>query len=46
MKSFIAFLLAVFASQGIYAQFEYLSPMPGATLVTAGHNIIIRKDIA
>ena len=43
MKSFIPFLLAIFASQGIYAQFEYLSPVPGATLVTTGHNIIIRE---
>lgn len=46
MKFYLISLLTVFSFRNVVAQFEYVSPMPGSTLINPGHNIILREGHA
>src|SRR5882762_10024174 len=43
MKNFFALILLIFIGQTSYAQFQYVSPLPGSTNLPPAHNIILRE---
>ncbi|HYV95101.1 MAG TPA: aryl-sulfate sulfotransferase [Chitinophagales bacterium] len=43
MKLAFLFLLVAITSHSTYAQFQYLSPVPGSTFINTEHNIVIRE---